>query len=170
VTIATLLSIIMSIFPPAGYLTRADNTHFANWFIVYLFFVGVVFAQYSDRIVVSFPLFLASGLMYVLGMTLRIPDAISCVFLVYCVVCIGAVKMSWFDSIVTKDYSYGIYLYGYPIAQAIVFALIQLGIFHQNMITTAFVMASALTITICCAAFSWAYVEKPFLRLKRHIL
>ena len=160
----------MSLASPAGYATRADNTHFTNWFIVYLFFVGVVFSQYADKIVFNPALFVASAVLYIFGMTMRIPDAISCIFLVYCVVCIGAVRMPWFDRIVKNDYSYGIYLYGYPIAQTIVFALIALGIFRQDTVTTLFVMAFSLLLTACCSALSWSFIEKPFLRLKRHIV
>jgi len=153
--------------PPEGFATRADNTHFTNWFIVYLFFVGVVFAQYSDKIAFNPLMCVASLLLYVLGMTLRIPDAISCLFLVYCVVCIGAFQTPWFDRFFKNDYSYGIYLYGYPVTQTLVFVLMTLGIFRQDAAAGLFVMAASLGLTICCSAVSWTVIERPFLRLKR---
>ena len=167
--VLTIVFSVMSLMPPDGFATRADNTHFTNWFIVYLFFVGVAFAQYTDKIVCSPLLFVACLLFYMVGMTIRIPDAISCIFLVYCVVCIGAFRTPWFDRFFKNDYSYGIYLYGYPIAQTLVFILITLGIFRQDTATTLCVMAASLILTICCSAFSWTVIEKPFLRLKRHL-
>jgi peptidoglycan/LPS O-acetylase OafA/YrhL len=169
IVLLTIAFSVMSLMPPEGFTTRADNTHFTNWFIVYLFFVGVVFAQYTDKIVCSPLMFVASLLLYMLGMTLRIPDAISCIFLVYCIVCIGAVRTPWFDRFFKNDYSYGIYLYGYPIAQTLVFILMTLGIFKQDAVTSLFIMAASLVLTICCSAFSWTVIEKPFLRLKRHL-
>lgn len=167
IVLLTIAFSVMSLMPPDGFATRADNTHFTNWFIVYLFFVGVVFAQYADKIVYSPLMFVASLLLYVVSMTLRIPDPISCLFLVYCVVCIGAFRTPWFDRFFKNDYSYGIYLYGYPIAQTLVFILITLGIFKQDASITLFVMAASLVLTIFCSAFSWTVIEKPFLRLKR---
>jgi len=169
IVVLTIAFSVLSLIPPDGFATREDNTHFSNWFIVYLFFVGVAFAQYTDKIVLNPLMFVASLLLYMVGMTLRIPDAISCLFLVYCVVCIGACKTPWFDRFFKNDYSYGIYLYGYPIAQTLVFTLMTLGIFKQDAATSLFIMVASLILTIACSAFSWTVIEKPFLRLKRHL-
>jgi peptidoglycan/LPS O-acetylase OafA/YrhL len=58
------------------------------------------------------------------------------------------------------DYSYGIYLYAFPIQQALA-ALLPRGtsqLLH---------FAASMTLTVACAAFSWHVVEKPLLRLRR---
>jgi peptidoglycan/LPS O-acetylase OafA/YrhL len=58
------------------------------------------------------------------------------------------------------DYSYGIFLYGFPVQQAVVAALGRLGQeWYINMLV-------CLPITFALAAFSWWCVEKPALRLK----
>jgi peptidoglycan/LPS O-acetylase OafA/YrhL len=56
------------------------------------------------------------------------------------------------------DYSYGIYLYAFPIQQAVAFGLSRVWYVHLPL---------ALAGTLLVAAFSWHVVEKPTLRLKR---
>jgi peptidoglycan/LPS O-acetylase OafA/YrhL len=58
------------------------------------------------------------------------------------------------------DYSYGIYLYAFPIQQSVA-QLLPRG--------TSFVLHFAISIvlTAFCAAFSWHIIEKPLLRLRR---
>ena len=59
------------------------------------------------------------------------------------------------------DYSYGLYLYAFPIQQAVY------QLTGTTSIPTLFVLA--LTATSLFAAFSWHFVEKPTLRLKNRI-
>jgi len=56
------------------------------------------------------------------------------------------------------DYSYGLFLYGYPVQQLVAHALPQAGPWTM--------LALALPIALGCAALSWHLVEKPALRLK----
>jgi len=58
------------------------------------------------------------------------------------------------------DYSYGIYLYGYPIQQALVAAI------PVDMPWPVLLVLSALATTLF-AYVSWHYVEKPILRFRR---
>lgn len=58
------------------------------------------------------------------------------------------------------DYSYGIYLYAYPIQQAVY------QFTKTRSIPLLFILA--LTATSLFAAFSWHWVEKPTLRLKNY--
>jgi peptidoglycan/LPS O-acetylase OafA/YrhL len=57
------------------------------------------------------------------------------------------------------DYSYGTYIYAFPIQQALVATLPSLGV--------AGLVASSAAITLCLAVASWHFVEKPALRLAR---
>jgi peptidoglycan/LPS O-acetylase OafA/YrhL len=61
------------------------------------------------------------------------------------------------------DYSYGIYLYGFPVTQAMVASL---AILHKN-----FALAGPLVLlaTFAFAALSWHGIEKHCLKLKRYI-
>jgi peptidoglycan/LPS O-acetylase OafA/YrhL len=58
------------------------------------------------------------------------------------------------------DYSYALFLYGYPIQQAVVATLGDPGL-HWGIN-----LALAYPITFAVAIFSWWCVERPFLKLK----
>jgi len=57
-----------------------------------------------------------------------------------------------------RDYSYGLYLYNFPICQAIIATV--------PGITRGQLIASGLIISLAFAAFSWHFIERPFLRFK----
>ncbi|QZO01501.1 acyltransferase family protein [Chenggangzhangella methanolivorans] len=59
-----------------------------------------------------------------------------------------------------RDYSYGVYLYGYPLQQA----LIQL---FPGVWSVATFFAASVAASLAMAAFSWNVIEKPILRLRR---
>ena len=61
------------------------------------------------------------------------------------------------------DYSYGIYLYAFPIQQVISSTGLHGGSYIAHILLS-------LTIVSAFAAFSWHWIEKPSLRLKRHFL
>ncbi len=58
----------------------------------------------------------------------------------------------------TGDYSYGLYLYAFPVQQTLVALLPGLGIAAQILL--------ALPVTLALAALSWHFVERPALALK----
>jgi peptidoglycan/LPS O-acetylase OafA/YrhL len=57
-----------------------------------------------------------------------------------------------------RDYSYGIYIYAFPVQQTVVS-------FWPQMPLTAYLL-STFVITVALAATSWHFVEKPALKLK----
>jgi peptidoglycan/LPS O-acetylase OafA/YrhL len=61
------------------------------------------------------------------------------------------------------DYSYGIYLYSWPIQMTLAYTL-------EDSNSWALNAALALPITLALAMVSWHCVERPFLRLKRFIV
>ncbi len=61
------------------------------------------------------------------------------------------------------DYSYGIYLYGFPIQQSLLFAF---PVFRQSW---PMLFSAAAPITIAFAMLSWHWIERPALRLK-HVI
>ena len=65
--------------------------------------------------------------------------------------------------IFTGDYSYGIYLYAFPIQQAVRYLMPG----DQNWYTNFLI---SLVFVSVFAAFSWHCIEKPMLTLKRYIL
>lgn len=60
------------------------------------------------------------------------------------------------------DYSYGVFLYGYPIQQAFV----ALGPWAHNWWLNGIVCS---IVAACFAAFSWRFIEKPALKLRKQV-
>ena len=149
--------------------TRDSNTHFSSWFIVYLFLTGVVFYCFSDRIPFSFGLMALSGAIYFVGMILRLPDVMSCLALVYFTLSAGALKFPGFGFLERYDYSYGIYLYGYPIGQTLIYVLDRNGLLVKTAPVYLGVIIATLILTLLFSAISWRYIEQPFLALKRYV-
>ena len=58
------------------------------------------------------------------------------------------------------DYSYGVYLYGYPIQQAIVTVA-------PSVTSPLLHFAITLPLVTLVAVFSWHCIEKPILRLRK---
>ncbi len=58
------------------------------------------------------------------------------------------------------DFSYGLYLYAFPIQQLLV-------LYYGRRLTIPALFGAALLLTLCVAALSWYAVERPCLRLKR---
>lgn len=70
----------------------------------------------------------------------------------------GLATNSWLSRISKLDYSYGIYIYAFPVQQALVYL-------DPKMALWLYLLLSAL-ITLCFAALSWHFIEKPALSLK----
>lgn len=78
----------------------------------------------------------------------------------YSVVYAGLSPALKLDVLKGGDYSYGVYLYGFPIQQALIATMPgvhDVGLFYLMSLVCAFAMAT----------FSWRYVEKPILRMRR---
>jgi len=129
-----------------------------------LFFMGgVVLHQWRGRVPYSLGVALAAAVLieaiagraYYLSFILPLPVA-------YLTTYLGLLTPRRLAVVSTGDYSYGIYLYAYPIQQSVWFLLPAGRIWFANF-------AIALIVTGLFAALSWHFVEKPALRLKRFI-
>jgi peptidoglycan/LPS O-acetylase OafA/YrhL len=94
-----------------------------------------------------------------------LPTALLNVFvtplLVYLTVYIGVSDLPKLPLFRRGDYSYGIYLYGYPLQQTLV-ALLPL----QGSVFLLFV--AVLPVVTGFAMFSWHAIERPILKMRRH--
>jgi peptidoglycan/LPS O-acetylase OafA/YrhL len=81
----------------------------------------------------------------------------------YAIVYLGMVDLPRLPVLQSGDYSYGVYLYGFPIQQAII-AAFPIFIGHGW-----WMLGSSAVVTVAVAMLSWHYVEKPALRLKKII-
>ncbi|WP_020180161.1 acyltransferase [Methylopila sp. M107] len=80
--------------------------------------------------------------------------------LAYAVVVAGLTPELKLKSI-NGDYSYGIYLYGFPLQQTLL-AL------NPGMTDVTLFFLMSLAASAAMAALSWHYIEKPVMRLRRH--
>jgi peptidoglycan/LPS O-acetylase OafA/YrhL len=131
--------------------------------LVYYFVAGVLMFLWRDKFVFHEVFFLtAAALCYILMMSAR-TVFIYPVLLTYITVFIGLFPFPRFSLIKSGDYSYGIYLYGFPVTQALVASFSGL---HKNLALTA---PLAVLATGAFAALSWHCIEKHCLKLKRYI-
>ncbi|MCJ2068601.1 acyltransferase [Methylobacterium sp. J-030] len=147
---------------------RFDRTHFVSPFIVLLFCVGACFYIIGDKIVLSFPRFLAAGIIYYAMIQIRILSPLCAIPLAYCTLYVGFRSFEWFDKIVTSDLSYGIYLYGWPISQAVVHFVLPSLLNEPILVRLLIIESLSVLSTVIFAALSWKFIEKPFLKLKKY--
>jgi peptidoglycan/LPS O-acetylase OafA/YrhL len=82
----------------------------------------------------------------------------SWVVLPFVVLAFGLSRHTWLSRWHQRDYSYGIYIYAFPVQQTLVS-------FWPQMPLPAYLL-STFVITVALAAISWHFVEKPALKLK----
>jgi peptidoglycan/LPS O-acetylase OafA/YrhL len=137
--------------------------------LIFSFFVGNLFYLFRDQIRFSAALaalsFLgAMVLVFVFQRTgqelwsyLAIPG------FVYGVVVIGLCRLPPLPFFNRGDYSYGLYIYGFPIQQAVAHFLPDHREWYVNW-------PIALPVTLLFAVCSWHFIEKPVLGLRKKIL
>ena len=132
------------------------------------FVLGIVAYLYRERIPydrrllgLAFAICLIASLLKPAGwLSFPLLNSVLCVPLTYIMIFIGCTRIPRLPIYGTGDYSYGIYLYGLPIQQAIRAALPSLTSGYTNFII------SVIPITVF-AAFSWWCLEKPILKLRK---
>ena len=147
---------------------RANSTRYTGAYIVYLFGFGAAFMALSGRVRFSLPLFLAAAASYYILTLFRISDVAASIPLAYATVYLGCCTFRWFDNMLKSDLSYGLYLYGFPISQTLMFVLAP----HMQGLNAASTVAAiaglSIILTLIFAKLSWTFVEKPFLRFRKH--
>jgi peptidoglycan/LPS O-acetylase OafA/YrhL len=149
----------------AGYnlVTAKLELHgiYSGGILIYYFLTGILAYHWRDAIVINWRLFVAALIMsYVL---MRLPQTTFIVLPltnVYIMVFLGMVRFPHVKFLQSGDYSYGLYLYAFPIQQAIVQ-------FFPAFRSWWMVFLLAVLVTFCVAWISWHAIEKPTLKLKR---
>lgn len=132
--------------------------------ITYYFFVGVLFYHWREQVRVNPALFIAccavTYTLYMFDHTMIVVP----IFATYCLVFTGMVAIPKLPLIRTGDYSYGIYLYGFPIIQGLLAAFPSVFVGHG----TRLLACGAVCVSLF-ACFSWHVIEKRVLPMKRYL-
>ena len=146
-----------------AYGYNADVDIYSGRVLIYYFTCGVTLFLWRDKIIFSYVGLVVS--LVISYFLLRLPNTtyIAPLFLTYATAAIGLTSFPQFRILKTGDYSYGIYLYSFPVSQAVIAAI---GI---NAMSYWLLVLLVATLTCLFAAFSWHGVEKHFLKLKRFI-
>jgi peptidoglycan/LPS O-acetylase OafA/YrhL len=137
-----------------------DNPNtLVGWLLVLCFVVGVAMYVFRKRIPYRFGLFCTFGALSVFLLAVPNGDYFVTVPLTYATIYLGLRNPARSRLILSGDYSYGLYLYGFPIQQAIAALLPRAAPWYVNV-------ALALPCTAILAVASWWLVEKQLLRLR----
>ncbi len=130
--------------------------------LVVAFLCGVAIYLFRDRIPFSTGWFVAMAIASALLLTI-VPagDVLAPFTTAYLAVWLGLTnsRRLWF--IRGADYSYGIFLYGFPMQQAVAAAI---GPWAQTPVTNTVLSTLAAA---AFAGFSWTFIEKPALKLRK---
>lgn len=138
-------------------------THAATPVVVYYFFAGAMFYHWREHIPCNAVLFAIAALAGYGFLYVRETVFLAPLFVVYATVYIGLANLPPIPFLKNCDYSYGIYLYGFPITQALV------AIYPGFQGNGWLLIVAAGLLTTCFAAFSWHLIEAPMLTLKKYI-
>jgi peptidoglycan/LPS O-acetylase OafA/YrhL len=130
---------------------------------VFYFFVGVLAYHWRAKIIIDLRLFALGAIVSYL--LLRSPGyAYLAAFPVtYCMIYLGMLPLPRISLLQMGDYSYGVYLYGFPIQQTLVHFF---PVFREYW-PLLFCVAAPLTLSF--AMLSWHFIEYPTLRLKKRV-
>lgn len=162
---------IVSLIDPALLEPRSLNAYH-KWYVVLMFFVGVVFYLVKDKLPYSWILFAICGAAFWASIFFDVLVVFSGIPLMYCTTFIGLTDFKAWNENVKIDLSYGMYLYGFPIMQ--MFSSIMdhsLPLFQSPTIPmiAKFVILTAATLfaTMFFSWYSWILIEEPALKLKK---
>lgn len=130
--------------------------------LVAYFLAGVCLYQYRYRIPSDVRLFVVAFAVSLVMIKSKSAILLSPLFVAYATAYVGLLRPKKLPLIFSGDYSYGIYLYAFPIQQT-VYALVP----QSHGWVPHFLLSLAATAAL--AAFSWHTIEKPLLRLKRNL-
>lgn len=140
--------------PNPGYGGAGGST------IVMAFIAGLLVYRYRDRLQWSLSM-AAAALALTASLICLVPNGIRFTALpvAYFTAYLGLLNPPRNSVVLSGDYSYGMYLYAYPIQQAVVALFPD----HRNWY---FNLAVSLPLAVAFAAFSWWCIEKPVMDRK----
>lgn len=122
------------------------------------FFIGAALYFHKDRIRYHGGIALLFGA--IIFFTKFTPPSLYlyALLLPYIILYLASVNIPWLDNITRHgDFSYGIYIYAFPVQQLLVH-------WSNNSISVSMLFIGSLAITLPIAVLSWKFVEEPALR------
>jgi peptidoglycan/LPS O-acetylase OafA/YrhL len=146
----------------SGSLDPGKAPHLGNVIVIY-FVVGALAYHWRSRLPVRWSLFLlCAGMSYVL-LSDRAYTYLAIPFVVYATLFVGMIRFPRVRLLQSGDYSYGLYLFGFPITQALAAAYPSL----QTAPVSLTLIAGLLSCGFAWA--SWHLIEKNALALRRKL-
>ena len=158
-----VVSTLVMIAANTGFSYLSAEDVLSNRVVFYYFITGVLVYHWRHEIPYSFGIFIVAILVFVIMCYSHRTIFIYPLALTYVTIFIGLSRLPEVSLFKTGDYSYGVYLYGYPITQGVIAGM---PFVRGNIIL---IIGVGLTFTMLFAMFSWHVIEKNALKLKRHI-
>lgn len=132
------------------------------------FSVGMIFYLFSDKILLSYKIFIAEIIILILGIIFAdfiIIFACAGSYIIFYLAFQKRFIATWYDRI--GDLSYGIYIMAFPIQQTLVEYLGEPTYGYNTLSMNPYInMGLTLLILVPLAMISWHFIESPCLRLK----
>ena len=133
------------------------------------FTVGIAFYLFRHQIPYSKGLFLVAIAVVILAESIGgwtseespIANVFIVVPVIYITIFLGLTNIPLFSILRKGDYSYGIYLYGWPLTQATRM------VFPEQAKSWPFLLVVSLVPILLFAAFSWHAIERPILQMRK---
>lgn len=159
-SIVSVIAVSIYIIPQADILQRTPPSGKG---LVLAFIFGVLFNRYKENIPHRKTWFVVALIGMVLLLFKASTQFLALPFIAYVTCYLGLLTPPKKTFLLRGDYSYGLYLFGFPLQQ--VYAML----FAQNLSWLGSVIFT-LTLGLAYAYFSWNFIEKPVLQKKKNII
>ena len=150
------LQVANTIFHPRGFGPVGGYT------LIMFFVAGLVLYQYRDKIAWNGALFCLAAGAFLALLTVKNGDRFAALPGAYVTVYLGLLNPPRDKVLLSGDYSYGLFLYGYPLQQALMSIGPEVRHWYLNLLL-------AIPCAAVVAASSWWLIEKPALSLRRYL-
>jgi hypothetical protein len=162
VSLTALLSGVVVLLAHFHILEFINTLGYTNHIILYfMFFTGATFYIFRDRIVLSRTVFAVFAFALVLASfsprTFFPIYAVTLAYIMFYLAYIPSGFIRKYNSL--GDYSYGMYIYGFPVQQSIIALIPGISILSMQI--------AATLVTFTFAILSWHLIEKRAMKLKR---
>lgn len=132
-----------------------------NYKLAYMFFTGVAFYSYRQKI------WLSGRLSFIIALLLLVSGLFFHKEIFHCFYVLSVAYLIFWCAYVPRvfrfynrfgDYSYGIYIYAFFVQQCVIYFIPTASVFYMTLISSL--------VTFILAFLSWHFVEKPVLRFK----